>query len=64
MVHISSGVTSTAVAGIGLYSGVKAFLDQVTRVAAVEFAGRGITVSVWPSAVLLGIITALLGWRG
>jgi 3-oxoacyl-[acyl-carrier protein] reductase len=34
VVNISSGVTSTAVAGIALYSGVKAFLDQVTRVAA------------------------------
>ena len=45
MVNISSGVTSTALAGIALYSGVKAFLDQVTRVAAAEFAGRGIRVN-------------------
>jgi hypothetical protein len=39
VVNISAGVTSTALAGIALYSGAKAFLDQVTRVAAVEFAG-------------------------
>jgi 3-oxoacyl-[acyl-carrier protein] reductase len=45
VVNISSGVTSTALAGIALYSAVKAFLDQVTRVAAVEFAARGITVN-------------------
>jgi 3-oxoacyl-[acyl-carrier protein] reductase len=32
-------------AGIALYSGVKAFLDQTTRVAAIEFASRGITVN-------------------
>jgi 3-oxoacyl-[acyl-carrier protein] reductase len=45
VVNISSGVTATALAGIGLYSGAKAFLDQVTRVAAVEFAERRITVN-------------------
>jgi 3-oxoacyl-[acyl-carrier protein] reductase len=45
VINISSGVTATAVAGIALYSGVKAFLDQVTKVAAAEFAGRGITVN-------------------
>jgi 3-oxoacyl-[acyl-carrier protein] reductase len=48
VVNISSGATSTAVAGIGLYSGVKAFLDQVTKVAAVEFAARRITVNAVP----------------
>jgi 3-oxoacyl-[acyl-carrier protein] reductase len=46
IVNISSGVTATAVPGISLYSGVKAFLDQVTRVAAIEFAARKITVNV------------------
>lgn len=45
VVNISSGVTATAVAGISVYSGVKAFIDQVTRVAATEFASRGITVN-------------------
>jgi 3-oxoacyl-[acyl-carrier protein] reductase len=55
VVNISSGVTSTALAGIGLYSGVKAFLDQVTRVAAVEFAPRGITVNaVAPGSTATG----------
>jgi 3-oxoacyl-[acyl-carrier protein] reductase len=45
VVNVSSAVTSTALAGSSLYSGVKAFLDQVTRVAAVEFASRRITVN-------------------
>jgi 3-oxoacyl-[acyl-carrier protein] reductase len=55
VVNISSGVTSTALAGIGLYSGVKAFLDQVTKVAAIEFAARGITVNaVGPGSTATG----------
>jgi len=55
IVNISSGVTATALAGIGLYSGVKAFVDQVTKVAAVEFAGRGITVNaVAPGSTATG----------
>jgi 3-oxoacyl-[acyl-carrier protein] reductase len=55
VVNISSGVTSTAVAGIALYSGAKAFLDQVTRVAAVEFAARRITVNaVGPGSTVSG----------
>ena len=55
VVNISSGVTSTALAGIALYSGVKAFLDQVTKVAAAEFAGRGITVNaVGPGSTATG----------
>ena len=55
VVNISSGVTSTAVAGIALYSGVKAFLDQITRVAAAEFAARGITVNaVAPGSTATG----------
>ena len=60
IVNISSGVTSTALAGIGLYSGVKAFLDQVTRVAAVEFATRGITVNaVAPGSTATGPFAGL-----
>jgi 3-oxoacyl-[acyl-carrier protein] reductase len=55
VVNISTGVTSTALAGIGLYSGVKAFLDQVTKVAATEFAARGITVNaVAPGSTATG----------
>jgi 3-oxoacyl-[acyl-carrier protein] reductase len=55
VVNISSGVTGTAVAGISLYSGVKAFLDQVTKVAALEFAERGITVNaVAPGSTATG----------
>jgi 3-oxoacyl-[acyl-carrier protein] reductase len=55
VVNISSGVTSTAVAGIALYSGVKAFLDQVTKVAAIEFAARRITVNaVAPGSTATG----------
>ena len=55
VVNISSGVTATALAGISLYSGVKAFLDQVTKVAAIEFAARGITVNaVAPGSIATG----------
>lgn len=55
VVNISSGVTSTALAGIALYSGVKAFLDQITKVAAIEFAARGITVNaVAPGSTATG----------
>jgi 3-oxoacyl-[acyl-carrier protein] reductase len=45
IINISSAVTSTALAGSALYAGVKAFVDQLTRVAAIEFAPRGITVN-------------------
>jgi len=55
VVNISSGVTSTTLAGIALYSGAKAFLDQVTRVAAIEFAARRITVNaVAPGSTATG----------
>jgi 3-oxoacyl-[acyl-carrier protein] reductase len=55
VVNISSGVTSTALAGLALYSGVKALPDQVTKVAAVEFAARGITVNaVAPGSTATG----------
>jgi 3-oxoacyl-[acyl-carrier protein] reductase len=45
IVNVSSAVTSTALAGGSLYSGAKAFVDQVTRVAAIEFAPRRITAN-------------------
>ncbi len=45
VINVCSGVTSAALAGSALYSGVKAFLDQVTKVAAVEFAAHKITVN-------------------
>ena len=55
IVNIASGVTATALPGIGLYSGVKAFLDQLTKVAAIEFGGRGITVNaVGPGSTATG----------
>jgi 3-oxoacyl-[acyl-carrier protein] reductase len=47
--------TRSALAGIALYSGVKAFLEQVTKVAAVEFAARRITVNaVGPGSTASG----------
>ena len=65
VVNISSGVTSTALAGIALYSGVKAFLDQVTKVAAVEFAARGITVNaVAPGSTATGPFAQLPAGSG
>jgi 3-oxoacyl-[acyl-carrier protein] reductase len=55
VVNISSGVTATAVAGIALYSGAKAFVDQITKVAAIEFADRQITVNaVGPGSTATG----------
>jgi 3-oxoacyl-[acyl-carrier protein] reductase len=64
IVNISSGVTATALAGIGLYSGAKAFLDQVTKVAAVEFAVRGITVNaVGPGSTATGPFAELSAER-
>jgi 3-oxoacyl-[acyl-carrier protein] reductase len=55
VINISSGVTATALAGIALYSGAKAFLDQVTRAAAAEFAARRITVNaVGPGSTATG----------
>jgi 3-oxoacyl-[acyl-carrier protein] reductase len=55
IVNISSGVTAIALPGQALYSGVKAFLDQVTKVAALEFGGRGITVNaVGPGSTATG----------
>ena len=58
VINISSAVTSTALAGSSLYAGVKAFLDQVTRVAAIEFASRRITVNaVAPGTTATGRLT-------
>jgi 3-oxoacyl-[acyl-carrier protein] reductase len=55
VINICSGVTAVPLAGIGLYSGVKAFLDQVTKVAALELAARKITVNaVAPGSVATG----------
>ncbi|HEY4454902.1 MAG TPA: SDR family oxidoreductase [Pseudonocardiaceae bacterium] len=55
IVNIASGVTATALPGIGVYSGVKAFVDQVTKVAAAEFGARKITVNaVGPGSTATG----------
>lgn len=55
VVNISSGVTARPLAGISLYSAVKGFLDQITKVAAVEFAARHITVNaVAPGSIATG----------
>jgi 3-oxoacyl-[acyl-carrier protein] reductase len=60
IVNISSGVTATALPGLALYSGVKAFLDQVTKVAAMEFGARGITVNaVAPGTTATGPFAGL-----
>jgi 3-oxoacyl-[acyl-carrier protein] reductase len=45
IVNISSGVTAMPLPGMALYSGAKAFVDQITRIAALEFAARRITVN-------------------
>ena len=45
IINISSAVTSTALAGGSLYSGSKAFVDQITKIAAIELAPRRITVN-------------------
>jgi len=45
IINISSGVTSVAIPGSSLYSAVKAFMEQMTAVAAFELAGRRITVN-------------------
>jgi 3-oxoacyl-[acyl-carrier protein] reductase len=55
IVNISSGVTAIALPGLGLYSGVKAFLDQASKVAAAEFGARGITVNaIGPGSTATG----------
>ena len=55
VINVSSGVTSAALPGSALYSGVKAFLDQITKVAALEFAARRITVNaVAPGSTTTG----------
>jgi NAD(P)-dependent dehydrogenase (short-subunit alcohol dehydrogenase family) len=55
VINIASGVTSSAVPGSSLYPGAKAFIDQLTRVAALEFAGRRITVNaVGPGSTATG----------
>jgi 3-oxoacyl-[acyl-carrier protein] reductase len=60
VINISSGVTSAALPGSALYSGVKAFVDQVTRVAAAEFAARRITVNaIAPGSTATGPFAGL-----
>lgn len=60
VVNVSSGVTSAALPGSALYSGVKAFLDQITKVAAAEFAARRITVNaVAPGSTATGPLAQL-----
>jgi 3-oxoacyl-[acyl-carrier protein] reductase len=60
VISIASGVTSSAVPGSSLYSGAKAFIDQLTRVAAVEFAARRITVNaVGPGSTATGPFAGL-----
>jgi 3-oxoacyl-[acyl-carrier protein] reductase len=62
VVNVSSGETSQPLAGSALYSGVKAFLEQVTRVAAAEFAPRRITVNaVAPGSTASGRLAQLTG---
>jgi 3-oxoacyl-[acyl-carrier protein] reductase len=64
VVNIASGVTSSAVPGISLYSGAKAFIDQLTRVATVEFAARRITVNaVGPGSTATGPFAGLPAGR-
>jgi 3-oxoacyl-[acyl-carrier protein] reductase len=45
IINISSGVTGVAIPGSSLYSAAKAFVEQMTAVAAFELAGRRITVN-------------------
>lgn len=45
IVNLSSGVTSMPMPNTALYGGVKAFVDQFTRVAALELGERRITVN-------------------
>jgi 3-oxoacyl-[acyl-carrier protein] reductase len=64
IVNVSSAVTSTALPGSSLYAGTKAFLDQVTRVAALEFAPRRITVNaVAPGSSATGRLASLTSER-
>ena len=64
VVNVSSAVTSTALPGSALYAGTKAFLDQVTQVAALEFAPRRITVNaVAPGSSASGRLAHLTSER-
>jgi 3-oxoacyl-[acyl-carrier protein] reductase len=64
VVNVSSAVTSTALPGSALYAGTKAFLDQVTQVAALEFAPRRITVNaVAPGSSATGRLADLTSER-
>jgi 3-oxoacyl-[acyl-carrier protein] reductase len=60
VINISSGVTSSAQPGSALYAATKAFVDQVTKVAAVELASRRITVNaVAPGTTTTGRLANL-----
>jgi 3-oxoacyl-[acyl-carrier protein] reductase len=60
IINITSGVTSSAVPGSSLYSGTKAFIDQLTKVAALEFAARRITVNaIGPGSTATGPLADL-----
>ena len=62
VISISSGVTGSPQAGSALYAATKAFLDQMTRVAAVELAPRKITVNaVAPGTTATGRLSHLTG---
>jgi 3-oxoacyl-[acyl-carrier protein] reductase len=64
VVNVSSAVTSTPLAGSGLYAATKAFLEQMTRVAALEFAPRRITVNaVAPGSSATGRLAVLTSER-
>jgi 3-oxoacyl-[acyl-carrier protein] reductase len=60
VINISSGVTSSPQPGSALYAATKAFVDQVTKVAAVELASRRITVNaVAPGTTTTGRLANL-----
>jgi len=64
VINVCSGVTAAALPGSALYAGGKAFLDHVTRVAALEFAARKITVNaVAPGSTTTGRLANLSGER-
>jgi len=60
VINISSGVTSSPQPGSTLYAATKAFVDQMTKVAAVELASRRITVNaVSPGTTTTGRLANL-----
>ncbi len=60
IINISSGVTSSPQPGSALYAATKAFVEQLTKVAAVELAPRQITVNaVAPGTTTTGRLAEL-----